>query len=144
MGSVYTLQGGVNNPDEAVSINEDKNIIAVGKRLQKELIKREIGTSQSKANVTEELNKKNWNYNHTYELSRGLVQQEALVTEKSINYLIDIHRDSQPKEIATSIINGKPYARVSFVVGKKIKIMNKFTPCKRITSKFRRKIPWNK
>ncbi|MEQ2467077.1 stage II sporulation protein P [Niallia sp. Sow4_A1] len=111
---------GVNNPDEAVSINEDKNIIAVGKRLQEELIKRGIGTSQSKANVTEELKKKNWNYNHSYDLSRGLVQ-EALATEKSINYLIDIHRDSQPKEITTTMINGKPFARLFFVVGKENK-----------------------
>lgn len=115
--SFIPLLSGVNNPDEAVSINEDKNIITVGKRLQEELIKKGIGTSQSKANVTEKLKKKNWNYNHSYELSRGLVQ-EALATEKTINYLIDIHRDSQPKEITTTMINGKPFARLFFVVGK--------------------------
>jgi stage II sporulation protein P len=118
--SFIPLLSGVTNPDEAVSINEEKNIIAVGKRLQEELIKKGIGTDQSKANVTEELKKKNWNYNHSYELSRGLVQ-EALATEKTINYLIDIHRDSQPKEITTKMINGKPFARLFFVVGKENK-----------------------
>ncbi|MCQ6274546.1 stage II sporulation protein P [Bacillus sp. V3B] len=114
------LLNGINNPDEAVSINEDKNIIVVGKRLQEELIKRGIGTSQSTANVTEELQKKNWNYNHSYELSRGLVQ-EAIATEDTINYLIDIHRDSQPKKITTTTINGESFARLFFIVGKENK-----------------------
>lgn len=52
------LLNGVNNPNEAVSINENKNVIVVGKRLQEELIKRGIGTSQSTANATEELQKR--------------------------------------------------------------------------------------
>lgn len=115
--SFIPLLNGVNNPNEAVSVNPEKNIIAVGKRLQEELIKRGIGTSQSTANVTEELKKKNWNYNHSYQLSRGLVQ-EALAMEDKINYLIDIHRDSQPKKITTTKINGESFARLFFVVGK--------------------------
>lgn len=56
--SFIPLLNGVTNPDEAVSINEDKNIIAIGKKLQEELNKRGIGTSQSTANVTEELKKR--------------------------------------------------------------------------------------
>src|SRR4051812_252050 len=114
------LLNGVNNPNEAVSINENKNVILVGKRLQEELIKRGIGTSQNTANATEELQKKNWNYNHSYELSRGLVQ-EAMAAEDSINYLIDIHRDSQPKKVTTTTINGKSFARLFFVVGRENK-----------------------
>lgn len=114
------LLNGVNNPNEAVSINENKNVIVVGKRLQEELIKRGIGTSQSTANATAELQKKDWDYNHSYELSRGLVQ-EAMATEGSINYLIDIHRDSQPKKVTTTTINGKAFARLFFVVGKENK-----------------------
>lgn len=42
-----------------------------------------------------------------------------MAQEKSIQYLIDIHRDSQPKKITTMNINGKSYARLFFVVGKK-------------------------
>jgi stage II sporulation protein P len=114
------LLNGINNPNEAVSINENKNVIVVGKRLQEELIKRGIGTSQNTANATEELQEKNWNYNHSYELSRGLVQ-EAMAAEDSINYLIDIHRDSQPKKVTTTTINGKSFARLFFVVGRENK-----------------------
>lgn len=114
------LLNGTNKASEAVSLNENKNIITVGKRLQEELIKRGIGTDQSTTNVTKELQKKNWNYNHSYELSRGLVQ-EAMATENSIKYLIDIHRDSQPKKITTTMINGKPFARLFFIVGKENK-----------------------
>lgn len=44
-----------------------------------------------------------------------------MATEDSINYLIDIHRDSQPKKMTTTTINGKPFARLFFVVGKENK-----------------------
>ncbi len=108
---------GVKNPNEAVSYNESKNIIEVGKNLQAELIKKGIGTKHSTTNATAELKKKHWNYNNSYALSREIVQ-EALAQEKSIHYLIDIHRDSQPKNVTTMNIKGKSFARLFFVVGK--------------------------
>lgn len=111
---------GVKNPDEAVSFNESKNIIDVGKDLQSELIRYGIGTRHSKTNATEELKKKQWNYNQSYSLSREIVQ-EVMGQEKSIQYLIDIHRDSQPKNITTMNIKGKSFARLFFVVGKENK-----------------------
>jgi stage II sporulation protein P len=108
---------GVTNPNEAVSFNESKNIIDVGRSLQEELIKKGIGSKHSTTNATEELKKKHWNYNQSYVLSREIVQ-EVLAQEQTIQYLIDIHRDSQPKNVTTMNINGKPYARLFFVVGK--------------------------
>lgn len=108
---------GVTNPNEAVSFNENKNVIDVGKTLQTELIKNGIGTRHSTTNATEELKKKNWNYNQSYSLSREIVQ-EVMAKEKSIHYLIDIHRDSQPKKVTTMNIDGKSFARLFFVVGK--------------------------
>jgi stage II sporulation protein P len=41
-----------------------------------------------------------------------------MAQEKTIQYLIDIHRDSQPKKFTTMNINGKSFARLFFVVGK--------------------------
>jgi stage II sporulation protein P len=108
---------GVKNPNEAVSFNENKNIIDVGKNLQTELIKKGIGTEHSTTNATEELKKKQWNYNNSYTLSREIVQ-EVMAQEKSIHYLIDIHRDSQSKKVTTKNINGKNFARLFFIVGK--------------------------
>ncbi len=114
------LLGGNKTANEAVSLSETKNVIAVGNKLKEELAERGIGANQSKANVTEELKKKNWNYNQSYILSRELVQ-EAMAQEESIQYLIDIHRDSQNRELTTTQINGKDYARLFFIVGKENK-----------------------
>lgn len=111
------LIGGTKTANEAISLNEDKNIIAVGKKLKEELLKRGIGTTHSTANVTEELQKKNWNYNHSYQLSRELVK-EVMAQESSVHYLIDIHRDSQPRDVTTTVIKGEAYARLFFIVGK--------------------------
>lgn len=52
------LLNGVTNPNEAVSFNESKNIIDVGKNLQQELIKKGIGPKHSTTNTTEELKKR--------------------------------------------------------------------------------------
>ncbi|WP_394138723.1 stage II sporulation protein P [Cytobacillus oceanisediminis] len=111
---------GKKTANEAVSLDESKNIIAVGRKLKDELMKRGIGTSHSTTNVTEELKKKDWNYNHSYALSRETVK-EVMAQESSISYLIDIHRDSQPKKLTTAVINGKTYARLFFIVGKENK-----------------------
>ncbi|MGG1814457.1 stage II sporulation protein P [Cytobacillus firmus] len=111
------LLPGKKTANEAVSLNESKNIIAVGKKLKDELMKRGIGANHSTSNVTEELKKKNWNYNYSYALSRETVK-EVMAQNSSINYLIDIHRDSQPKKLTTTMINGKPFARLFFIVGK--------------------------
>lgn len=114
------LLPGVHDINQASSLNENKNVIKVGKKLQSELLERGIGAEHSTANVTEELKKKNWNYYKSYDLTRGLVQ-EVQAKEKSIVYLIDIHRDSQGKKVTTITINGKSYARLFFVVGKENK-----------------------
>jgi stage II sporulation protein P len=111
---------GKKTANEAVSLNESKNIIAVGKKLRDELMKKGIGASHSTSNVTEELKKKNWNYNDSYTLSRETVK-EVMAQESSIGYLIDIHRDSQPKKLTTTMINGKPFARLFFIVGRENK-----------------------
>lgn len=114
------LLPGVHDINQASSINENKNVLLVGKKLQRELLKRGIGAEQSTANVTEELKKKNWNYTNSYNLTREFIQ-EATAKEKSIVYLIDIHRDSQDKKVTTININGKSYARLFFIVGKENK-----------------------
>lgn len=111
------LLSGKKTANEAVSLNENKNIIAIGAKLKDELEKRGIRTNHSRVNVTEELQKKNWNYNQSYVLSREEVK-EVMAKEASINYLIDIHRDSQPRNITTTVIKGKSFARLFFIVGK--------------------------
>lgn len=114
------LLKGVDNPNEAVSNNEKVNVIAVGNKLKEELSSRGIGVEHDRTNVTKALQERGWNYNHSYVYSREKVQ-EVLAGNDDLNYLIDIHRDSQPKEITTTTIDGKSFARLFFVVGKEHK-----------------------
>lgn len=104
-------------PDEATSNNESANIIAVGKKLSEELNANGIGVLHDTTSMTTLLDKNNLSTDHSYDLSRELVQ-EALGRNDGIDYVIDIHRDSLRKEKTTQEINGKSYARLFFVVGK--------------------------
>ncbi len=106
-----------NHPQDASSTNEKVNVIAVGTKLKKELESRGIGVKHDKTNVAKGLKSKKLSYSHSYDYSRDLVQ-EALAQNDDLAYLIDIHRDSQPRSVTTKTINGKDYARLFFVVGK--------------------------
>jgi stage II sporulation protein P len=113
-----------NQSKDPASTNEKVNVLAIGSKLQQELAKRGIGAVQDKTDVTQALKDKNWTYYESYKLSREQVQ-EALAGNDDLHYLIDIHRDSQPREITTKTINGKQYARLFFIVGKENKNFEK-------------------
>jgi stage II sporulation protein P len=53
-----------------------------------------------------------------YQESRPLVQA-AMASNRDLQYIIDIHRDSRRKDQTTVMINGKAYAKLSFVIGGK-------------------------
>ena len=99
------------------SSNEKVNVIAVGKKMSEELEKRGIGVIQEGTNMTEALHNRGWNANKAYILSRELVVN-ALANNSDLTDIIDIHRDSQPRNVTTTTINGEEYARLFFVVGK--------------------------
>ncbi|XXM71123.1 stage II sporulation protein P [Lysinibacillus sphaericus] len=113
-----------NQSKDPASTNEKVNVLAIGSKLQQELAKRGIGAVQDKTDATQALKNKNWTYYESYKLSREQVQ-EALAGNGDLNYLIDIHRDSQPRDITTKTINGKQYARLFFIVGKENKNFEK-------------------
>ncbi|MEH7390902.1 stage II sporulation protein P [Bacillus sp. JJ1474] len=118
--SFTPLLKGVNHPDEAVSSNERVNVIAVGNRLSAKLGLKGIGVEHDKTNMASLLNQKDWDYNQSYLLSRE-VTKTAMASNKDLKFLIDIHRDSQGRELTMKEINGKKYARLFFVVGKEHK-----------------------
>src|SRR5690606_19405730 len=97
----------------AVSLDKKKNINQVGLHLEKTLnrmgISAKVSTSQPKTNSR-----------MAYRTSRKKVVT-ALKQNKDINYIIDIHRDSQPRAKTTLTIGGKTYAKLAFVVGKSSK-----------------------
>ncbi|MDQ0198334.1 stage II sporulation protein P [Neobacillus ginsengisoli] len=104
------------SPDDAVSSNNGANVVEVGDMLAKDLAAKGIGSEHSTIDATEKLHEKGWNYNNAYQYSRGLVQ-EAIASDQDLKFTIDIHRDSQRKNITTTTINNKSYARLDFIVG---------------------------
>ncbi|MGG1573951.1 stage II sporulation protein P [Fictibacillus sp. NRS-1165] len=106
------LQGG-----KFTSSNPKTNIIAVGDRLKQDLESRGIGVDHDTTNVGEKLNARKWSTNRAYALSRETVQH-AISQDRNLSYLIDIHRDSQPRKMTTITIKNQPYARLCFIVGR--------------------------
>ena len=69
-----------------------------------------------KRKIKDVLDKNGWNYRYSYNASRVYLEEVAK-NNPSINYFIDLHRDSVGKDKTTTTINGKSYARVMFLVG---------------------------
>lgn len=92
------------------------HIVEVGDMIAKKLAEKEIGVSVNKTDIGELLNKKGKKYSASYEESRAVVAS-AQQQQPSLEYLIDIHRDSQLKDVTTAVINGKSMAKTVFVVG---------------------------
>ncbi|MDN4594777.1 stage II sporulation protein P [Polycladomyces subterraneus] len=103
----YLPDLGRRDPDMAY--DWDKNVIMVGKRLGEELERLGIGTEVSTAHYKEPHPK-------LYRSSRKTVLA-AMRQNQDLQYFIDIHRDSQRRDKTTTTIDGKPYARISFVIG---------------------------
>ncbi len=66
--------------------------------------------------VVEVLNSNSWSYSKSYDAARILMEDTTSKYE-TINYFIDIHRDSSSYDITTIDINGKACARFLFVIG---------------------------
>ena len=69
-----------------------------------------------KRKIKDVLDKNGWSYRYSYNASRVYLE-EVSKNSPSIKYFIDLHRDSVGKDKTTTIINGKNYAKVMFLVG---------------------------
>lgn len=67
-------------------------------------------------NITEFLTLNHWSYADSYKASRIFILDKKN-TYSSLKYYIDIHRDSVSKNITTTKINNKSYAKILFVIG---------------------------
>ena len=93
------------------------NVLMASYILRENLNKLGISTIVEEANMSEILKQHNWNYAYSYQASR-IVIEEKKNKYKSLEYFIDIHRDSITKPNNTTTINEKNYAKVLFVIGK--------------------------
>lgn len=78
--------------------------------------KRGYKTYVEEESVKDILDKNDWNYASSYKASRILIEN-AKLQNPSLEYYIDIHRDSLEKEKTTITINGKDYAKIIFLLG---------------------------
>ena len=68
-------------------------------------------------NISEILKINGWNYGASYKASRYLFT-DTYAKNKTLEYFLDIHRDSAGYDNTTTEYNGKKYAKILFVIGK--------------------------
>ncbi|WP_226667335.1 stage II sporulation protein P [Metabacillus litoralis] len=112
--SYLPLLEGEKDPNRAIHSNA--NVTLVSELLGKALQEQGIGSQVEEKDVQANLKQKGWNYAKSYTASRTVVQ-EAMASNQELRYLIDIHRDSQRKDITTIKIGDKTYAKIAFVIG---------------------------
>lgn len=92
------------------------NVLMASYVLRENLNKLGLSTIVEEANMSEILTKNGWNYAYSYQASRSLIEEKKN-KYASLEYYIDIHRDSVAKEYTTAVIGDNTYAKMLFVVG---------------------------
>lgn len=92
------------------------NITLVGQRLAEELEKHGLGAMVSDTDYPTAVPDYEWEYSYKY--SRKTVK-EAIASNDELQYVFDLHRDSQARKYTTAEINGKSYAQVYFIIGQR-------------------------
>lgn len=94
-----------------------KPTVMIGNYILKEVFSsNNYQTYVEEKSIKDILNQNNWKYSYSYAASRKLLE-ERKSEFPSLKYFIDIHRDSLEKNRTTTEINGKPYAKLIFLIG---------------------------
>ncbi len=104
--------------------NITPNVLMASYILKEKLNKLGISTIVEDTNLSEFLNINGWNHASSYKATR-LLLLDKINKFDSLEYFIDIHRDSVGADITTTSIDNKKYARVLFVLGLENKNYNK-------------------
>ncbi|MED0679778.1 stage II sporulation protein P [Aneurinibacillus thermoaerophilus] len=102
--------------DPNLAMDSKVNVTLISKRLAQSLEKNGIGSSVGKTDFTGRLIDRHASYALSYAESLKTVK-EVMTENRSLNYFIDIHRDSLRRDSTTVKINGKTYAQLHFVIG---------------------------
>lgn len=105
---------GVTDPN--LAHHSEVNITKVSDRLSEKLVEYGIGSQIDETDYMQILKEKDWGYGRSYQASRDSVA-EVIATNKDVQYVFDLHRDSVPREVTTKSIDGKDYAKILMVVG---------------------------
>ena len=96
-----------------INYNIELTVYTAANILKSKLNAYNIDTYVEDRSVKEYLNKYGFNYNQSYKITREFLK----TLPNEVNLYIDLHRDSAGKEVTTTTINNKNYAKVMFVVG---------------------------
>lgn len=113
-------------PDETnadLAYHEEINITKVSDRIAERVEGNGIGAKVDDTDIMNLLHEKGWKYGKSYAASREVV--EAAVTDKYIDYVFDVHRDSLPRDRTTHEIDGESYSKILFVIGAEYKSYEK-------------------
>ena len=75
-----------------------------------------LQTIVEERSIKEMLNNNNWKYSSSYKASR-IYLEDTYKSNPSLEYFIDLHRDSLPHNKTYISIDGKDYAKIMFLVG---------------------------
>ncbi|MBP1989966.1 stage II sporulation protein P [Paenibacillus eucommiae] len=100
---------------EFLAFDKEKNVTLLGDRLAKQLSDYGIKSLHDSTDY-QVVYGKDFKTTESYLYSRKNVK-EAMIVNKEIKYLFDIHRDSGPRKATTTIINGKDYAQLYIIIG---------------------------
>ncbi|MCL6602501.1 MAG: stage II sporulation protein P [Paenibacillus sp.] len=100
--------------DNPSSASPSKNVMLVGSYVSKRLEKRGVGSIHSQVDYATQVEDYSWNFSYKY--SRQMIKA-AFAQNDGLDQLIDIHRDSQRHTKTTTVIDGKSYAQVYFILG---------------------------
>lgn len=84
--------------------------------LQEELNKKSIKSIVLEDSISDYLKEKNWKYGKSYDASRYFIEP-IIKSNPNFKLIIDLHRDSATKEVSTTNIDNKSYAKLLFIVG---------------------------
>lgn len=123
------------------SYNVNPTVMMASYILREKLNNNGIPTIVEENDVTEFLRTNNWNYSSSYKVTK-LLMEDAYNKNKSLNYFIDLHRDSVKKSISSATINNKKYAKILFIVGMENKdYLKNLEITQALADKFNKKYP---
>lgn len=96
--------------------NVTPNVLMAAYIFREKLNSLSIPTIVEETEVNEILKINSWKYYKSYDVTRMLINQ-ARKDYSSLEYFIDLHRDSVSRDKTYIKINGKEYAKVMFLIG---------------------------
>ena len=104
------------NMENLQPYNITPNVMMASYMMQEALKGYSISSIVEESDVTDILKKRELNYASSYKVTKELMTS-AKNKYPTLEFFIDLHRDSVSKKVSTTVIENKSYAKVMFLVG---------------------------